>query len=187
MPLAPKKSARLEGTKVGFWGSMFGGSNPTLNQGINKAGQVSGYGTSVGEGLTTSAGNFFKGILGGDPAQTAKLLSPQIQAAQERGQQAKQTASQFGNRSGGTNARAQTIDDQTRSGITSMIANLTSAAATSAADLGKNLIDTGITALNQQVQFSQQQMENWGNSLFGLGMTKAVGAGMNFLTGGAGG
>jgi len=154
---------------------MFGGSNPTLNQGINKAGQISGFGTSKGEGLLTSSGNFFQSLLGGDPAATAKLLAPQIRTAQNQAQQAKNTAAQFGTRSGGTNARAQTIDDTTRANITSMISKLTGDAATQAATMGQNLIDTGMKALNDQVQFSQAQMENWANSIFGQGMSSAAG------------
>jgi len=168
---------------MGFFGSIFGGSNPTLNQGINKSGQIAGFGQTQGEGLLTSAGNFFQGLLGGNPAQTAKLLAPQIKAAQDQSQQAKQTMAQFGNRSGGTNARAQTIDDQTRAGITNMISQLTSSAAGAAANMGQGLLDTGIQALNQQVQFSQQQMQNWNNSIFGKGIGAAAGLAESFAMG----
>jgi hypothetical protein len=152
---------------MGFWGSMFGGSNPTLNAGINQAGQVSGFGTTKGEGLTTAAGNFFTGLLSGNPAQTAKLLAPQIKTQQAQAQQAKQTTAQFHNRSGGTNARNQTIDDTTRANIGDMISKMTGDAATQSASLGKSLIDTGMEALNQRVNFSQGQMQNWANSIFG--------------------
>lgn len=161
---------------MSFWSSIFGGSNPTINQGINQAGQIAGFGQSQGEGLLTSAGNFFQGLMGGNPAQTAKLLAPQIQANQQQAQQQKQTMAQFGNRSGGTNAAAQTIDDQTRANISNMISNLTGQAAGSAAQMGQGLLNTGISALNQQVQFSQQQMENWANSIFGQSLS--TGAGM---------
>jgi hypothetical protein len=159
---------------MSFWGSMFGGSNPTLNSGINQAGQVSGFGTSKGEGLLTSAGNFFQTLMGGDPAATARLLAPQIQANQQQAQQAKQTAAQFTTRSGGTNAAAQTIDDKTRANITNMISNLTGQAAGAATSLGQGLLDTGIQALNQQVNFSQGQMQNWANSIFGNAMRSAL-------------
>jgi len=156
---------------------MFGGSNPTLNQGINQSGQIAGYGQSQGEGLTTSAGNFFQGLLGGNPAQTAKLLAPQIQAQQQQAQQQKQQNAQFGNRSGGTNASNQTIDDTTRANISTMVSKLTGAAATNAANMGQSLLSTGISALNNQVQFSQQQMQNWQNSIFGQGISGAAGFG----------
>jgi len=157
---------------MSFWGSMFGGSNPTLNQGINQAGQIAGYGQAQGEGLTTQAGNFFSGLLSGNPAQQAKLLAPEIQANQQQAQQQKQANAQFGNRSGGTNASGQTIDDKTRANISSMISNLTGQAAGAASSLGQGLLNTGIQALNQQVQFSQAQMQNWQDSILGSGLQK---------------
>jgi hypothetical protein len=166
---------------MSFWSSMFGGSNPTLNSGINQAGQVAGFGTSQGEGLLSSAGNFFQTLLGGNPAQTAKLLAPQIQANSQQAQQAKQTMAQFGSRSGGTNASAQTIDDKTRANISNMVSNLTGQAASGAASTGSNLLNTGIEALNQQVSFSQDQMQNWANSIFGQAMSSGAGMGMGAI------
>lgn len=170
---------------MGFWGSMFGGANPTLNQGINQAGQIAGFGTTKGEGLLTGAGNFFQTLMGGSPAQTAKMLAPQIQSAQQGAQQQKQQMAQFGTRSGGVNAAAQTIDDKTRANITNMISELTGKAAGAAAGIGQGLLDTGISALNQQVQFSQAQMQNWSDSIMGQGMAAAIGgaekAGMSFI------
>ncbi len=168
---------------MSFWGSMFGGSNPTLNSGINQAGQVAGYGTSVGQGLTTSAGNFFQGLLGGNPAQTAKLLAPQIQTQQQQAQQAKQTAAQFGTRTGGTNAANQSIDDKTRSNISSMISSLTGQAAGAASSLGTNLLKTGMDALSNQVDFSQTQMQNWSDSILGRGLTTGASAAETFALG----
>jgi hypothetical protein len=169
---------------MSFWSSILGGSNPTLNSGINQAGQMAGYGTSVGQGLTTSAGNFFQGLLGGNPAQTAKLLAPQIQTQQQQAQQQKQVNAQFGNRSGGTNASNQTIDDKTRSNISDMISKLTGQAASSAASLGTTLLDTGMQALNQKFQFSQAQMDNWSNSILGRGLTTGASAAETFALGG---
>ena len=168
---------------MSFWGSVFGGSNPTLNSGINQAGQMAGYGTSVGQGLTTSAGNFFQGLLGGNPAQTAKLLAPQIQQNQQQAQQQKQVNAQFGNRSGGTNASNQTIDDKARSNISDMISKLTGQAAGAASSLGTTLLDTGMKALNQQFQFSQAQMDNWSNSILGRGLTTGASAAETFALG----
>jgi hypothetical protein len=170
---------------MSFWSGVFGGSNPTLNQGINQSGQVAGFGTTKGEGLTTSAGNFFTGLLSGNPAQTAKLLAPQIKGIQDRTQQAKQTAAQFHNRSGGTNAKMQTADDTARAKVSDMVTDLTGKAATASADLGKSLIDQGMDALSKQVNFSQQQMDNWSNSIFGKGMTEAAAYGETAALGAA--
>jgi hypothetical protein len=160
---------------MGFFSSIFGGSNPTLNSGIGQAGQAAGYGISSGQGLTSSAGNFYQGLLGGNPAQTAKLLAPQIQANQQQAQQKKQQNAQFGNRSGGTNASNQTTDDTARANTSNMIASLTGQAASGAASLGSNLLDTGLNALNMQVGFSQLQMQNWQNSILGQGIGTAAG------------
>lgn len=161
---------------MSFFSSLFGGSNPTLSGGIKQSGQIAGFGQSQGEGLTTQAGNFFSSLLGGNPAQTAKMLAPQIQAQQQQAQQQKQQNAQFGNRSGGTNAAGQTIDDKTRANISNMISTLTGQAATGAQQMGQNLLDTGIAALGQQVGFSQQQMQNWSDSILGKGVTTGVSA-----------
>lgn len=169
---------------MGFMSSLFGGQNPTLNAGIKQAGQTSQWADTTGKGLTTAAGNLYSGLLGGDPKAMSKLLAPQIGTMQKEGQQQKQTMSQFGNRSGGTNAAAQNIDDKTRAAVGTMISNLTAQGAAGAAGMGQSLVDTGLTALGQQTQMSQQQMENWSNSLLGAGITKGVGAAMSFLPGG---
>jgi hypothetical protein len=161
---------------MGFFSSLFGGSNPTLNAGVNQAGQTSTFANTKGQGLTSQAGDFYSSLLSGDPKAQAKLLAPQIGTMQKQGQQAKQTASQFGNRSGGTNAAMQSIDDKTRANVSSMISDLTSKGAAGAASMGQNLIDTGLTALGQQTQMSQQQMENWASSLFGQGIAGGLGA-----------
>jgi hypothetical protein len=159
---------------MSFFGSLFGGSNPTIGAGMKQAGQTSQWASAKGQGLTGQAGDFYSGLLSGDPKAMSKLLAPQIATQQQQGQQAKQTASQFGNRSGGTNAAMQTIDDKTRANLGSMISSLTASGAAGAADIGKSLIDTGLTSLGMQVNMSQQQMENWSNSILGKGVTQAA-------------
>jgi hypothetical protein len=165
---------------VGFWGSLFGGSNPTLSSGIKQAGDTSTWATGKGKELTNQGANWLTGILSGDTAKTAKLLAPQIKGIQDRAQQQKSTMAQFGNRSGGTNARSQTIDDTSRAGINQMISTLTGNAMSGALQAGQSLVDTGMQALNQQVQFSQDQMENWANSILGKGITSAISAGESY-------
>jgi hypothetical protein len=171
---------------MGFFGSLFGGSNPTLNQGLKQAGQTSTWANAKGQGLTGQAGDFYSALLSGDPKAMSKIMAPQIGTMQKQGQQQKQKMAQFGTRSGGTTAYGQTIDDQTRANVASMISNLTAQGAAGAAGMGQSLIDTGLNALKQQTDLSAQQMENWSNSLFGLGLTKAVGAATSFLPGGGG-
>jgi hypothetical protein len=172
---------------MGFWGSFFGGSNPALNKAINKSGQMSDFATGKGQNLLSGASDWLSGLMSGDTAKTAKLLAPQIAGQQKQAQQAKQTASQFGNRSGGTNARAQTIDDTTRGNIGNMIAQLTSSAVQGAGSMGQSLFDTGANLMNMQVGFSQQQMDNWNNSILGKGMTTGISAAETYALSGMGG
>ncbi len=160
---------------MGFWGSMFGGSNPTLNSGIKESGQVAGFENSQGQGLQALSSDWLKGLLGGNTAMTTKLLAPQIATAQKQGQQAKKTMSQFGTRSGGVTSQGQTIDDKTRAGINDMVSSLTSGALQQAGAQGTSMVDAGLKALGMQVDFSQQQMENWSNSIFGQGLGTAAG------------
>jgi hypothetical protein len=161
---------------MGFWSGVFGGSNPTLNQGVQQAGQTSSFATGFGKNLTTQAGNFYSDLMSGDPAKVAKLLAPQIKGQQDQAQQARQTGAQFGTRSGGTTAKGQTLGDTTRANIGTMVADLTGKAASGAQQMGQSLLDTGIQSLNQQVQFSQQQMQNWQDSILGTGMSAGIGA-----------
>lgn len=161
-----------------FLSSIFGGSNPTLNSAIPQFGAISGYGVNQGEGDINAASGFWNSILSGDPAKIGQVLGPQIQAIEGQGQQQKQTLGQFGNRSGGTNAKAQTIGDTTRSEVNNMVSNLTGSAASNLGSMGQNLLGQGTAALQSQVNASQTQMSNWQNSLFGglaKGVTSALG------------
>jgi len=151
------------------------GINPTLKAGIKQAGQTSTFANTKGQGLTGQAGDFYSTLLGGDPRAMSKLLAPQIGTMQKQGQQQKQTMAQFGTRSGGTTAAGQSIDDSTRANISNMISSLTGTAAGGAQQMGQNLIDTGLKALGQQVDYSQQQLENWSNSVLGQGLAKGAG------------
>lgn len=151
----------------GFLSSLFGGSNPTLNSAIPQFGSISQFGVNKGEGDINAASGFWNSILSGDPAKIGQVLGPQIQAIEGQGQQQKQTLGQFGNRSGGNNAKAQTIGDTTRSEVNNMVSNLTGSAASNLGSMGQNLLGQGTAALGQQVQASQLQMQNWQNSILG--------------------
>lgn len=157
----------------GFLSSIFGGSNPTINSAIPQFGAISGFGVNKGEGDINAASGFWNSILSGDPSKISQVLGPQIQAIEGQGQQQKQTLGQFGNRSGGTNAKAQTIGDTTRSEVNNMVSNLTGSAASNLGSMGENLLGQGTAALGQQVSTSQMQMKNWQDSLFG-GLAKGA-------------
>jgi len=58
------------------------------------------------KGLSSSA-DYFKALMSGDPAKMSQVLAPQISVIQNQNAQRLNTASQFGNRSGGTNAAMQ--------------------------------------------------------------------------------
>lgn len=170
---------------MGFFSSLFGGQNKTLDQAIPQAGQASKFATGTGEGLISKSAGWLNNLLSGDPAAATKLLAPQISAAQQQTQQGKQALAQFGTRSGGTAAASAGADAATRGNITNMIASLTGSAIGQGMQAGKGLLDSGIDYLGKQVDFSQQQMENWSNSILGQATAEGVGALMKGATGGA--
>jgi hypothetical protein len=158
-----------------FWGSLFGGANSTLNSGIGQLGQQSGFATSLGEQNLSQASNFTSALLSGNQSKIGQLLAPQFAAIQGQKQQALNTTAQFGNRSGGNNAANQNAGDQARTQQNQLVAGLTSSALGTSANLGSSLFSQGAAIKGQQIDASQQQMENWSNSILGLGVTKAAG------------
>lgn len=166
---------------MSFLGGLFTGSDPTLDGTINNAGNISGFGTAVGEGDITNASDFDNTLLAGNPAKTASLLAPQIGAITGQGDQAKKTIAQFGNRSGGENSKAQTIDDSTRSNIDNMISQLTGNAANNVGNLGTSTLGIGLNANQQQAAEEEQKLKNQQNSLLGNAITGALDYGESFL------
>lgn len=167
-----------------FLSSIFAGSNPTLGGDINQAGQISGFGTSVGEGDISNASGFYNDLLSGNQATEAKLLAPQISNIAKQAQQKTQTNAEFGNRSGGTNASNQNTMDTARSGVNDMISNLTSGAASGLASLGTSALNTGLNANQVQANESQQQLENFQNSILGKGISDVAATGLDALEAG---
>jgi len=169
---------------MGFFGSLFTGSNPTLSGDIANAGQIRDYGTNLGERDLSQGSDFWSGILSGNPDAIAKLLGPQMSEIQKQGQQALQTGAQFHNRSGGTNAATQQNMDSQRAEIERMISALTGAAGGEVTKIGEFGLNTALGANSLQAQEAQQQMENQQNSIFGGilgGLGNTVGS---FLSGG---
>lgn len=162
---------------MSFAGALFGGSNPTLNSQIGTLGSIAGSSTKEGQTDTSDASKFFQSILAGDD----KSLAPQIGSIKKQGQQKLQTLSQFGNRSGGTNATANSVGDTTTASINDLIQSLTGSAASNLGSLGTSLTNTGLSAYSQQAGVSQQQMQNWKNSILGQGITGAINYGESFL------
>jgi hypothetical protein len=152
---------------MSFWGSLFGGSNPTLNRDINQFGQIGSFATGQGESNLSQASNFMSSILSGDQSKIGKVLGPEISSVKGQGQQAKMQTAQFGTRGGGSNAAMQAADDKSRAAVNSMISSLVGGSASGLASTGSSLLGTGISAYGQQLAASQQQMQNWSKSIFG--------------------
>ena len=169
---------------MSFWGSLFGGSNPTLNKDMAQFGQIGGFATGLGESDTSQASNFYSSLLSGDQSKQAKVLGPEINAIKSRGQQEKNQAAQFGNRSGGTNAQMQMIGDQGNAQINDMISKLLGSSAGALGSMGGSLLGQGQSALSAQLGASQQQMENWSNSILGMGVTQGAGFAEKMALGG---
>jgi hypothetical protein len=160
---------------MSFWGSIFGGSNPTLDKNIAQAGQTSGWATGQGESDVSAGTGFMKSILSGDSSKQMQALSPEISAARTTASQDNKKNAEFGTRSGGTAASSAATDDKTHSEITNLLGSLTGSAASGLTSEGSNLMNQGMEAAGQQVQFSQQQMQNWGHSILGQFTHQATG------------
>ena len=152
---------------MSFFGGLFTGSNPTLNTDISQSGQISDYGTTLGEGDLSQASNFYSDLLSGDPSKIGQILGPQLSNIQQQGQQQLNTNAQFGNRSGGTNASNQTNMDSQRQQVEQMIAQLTGSAASGLTGIGENALSTGLSANQIQEGESQQRLKNQDDSILG--------------------
>lgn len=130
---------------------------------------LASFATSQGEANILASDNFWRSILSGDPTQISKVLGPEMTAINRQGQQKKKTASEFGNRGGGTNAGMQMTDDTTRSSIDSLIADLTGKSAGALGASGSSLLNTGLSAHGQAFDMSKvihdQQLAKW-NDMF---------------------
>ena len=162
---------------MGFFGSLFGGQNSTLSGDIANAGNTMNFGSALGQSDLQLGSDFYKTLLNGSPEAIGKLLGPQISNIQKQGQQQLNTGAEFGNRSGGTNAAGQQNMDTQRADVESMISQLTGQAAGAVTGIGENALNTSLQANELQAKESQQQMENWSNSIFGMGITEAAAAG----------
>ena len=168
----------------GFASSLFGGSNSTLSGDMASTGNIGNFSSAMGQGNITNSSNFFNSLLSGNSKDQAKVLAPQIKTMQDQGQQQLNTTSQFGNRSGGTNASNQKNMDTTRGNISSSISSLTGGAANSLMSSGQSLLGTSLNASQQQANMSETQMDNWKSSILGSGISQASSAA---ITGGVGG
>lgn len=166
-----------------FLSGIFTGSNPTLGGDIGNAGNIMGFGTSVGEGDIGAASGFYNTLLGGNQAQEAQLLAPEISNIAGQANQKTQTNAEFGNRSGGTNASNQNTMDTARANVNNMVSQLTGSAASGLAGIGENALNTGLNANQVQSNESQEQLQNQQNSLLGGIISKGVSGGLGLVPG----
>jgi hypothetical protein len=159
----------------GFLASIFGGQSKNLNGLIDQYGQIGQSQTGQGQKNENQAGSFWSSILSGDSSKVSQALSPEISAAKKSAQEQTKTNAEFGGRSGGTAASTAATNDKVHSDITNLIGSLTNSSASSLASLGSNQVGTGLGALGQQEQADARRMENWSNSILGLGLTKGAG------------
>ena len=86
----------------GFWSSLFGGANSSLDSLIPKYQKIGDTQTNIGSGYENQAGKFWGDILSGNASKQAGALAPEISAAKTRTSQDQKTATMIGGRSGGS-------------------------------------------------------------------------------------
>jgi len=165
----------------GFWSSLFGGSNDSLNKDLSSTGQTGDFASGLGQSSTGKGLKWFSDIMSGDQSKITKALAPEFAAIQGQTQQQKNTTAQFGNRSGGNNAAMQRLGDRARAAQTDLVGKLQSGAANTLTSAGMGLINTGLNANMENAELSQQQMSNWQNSLFGGALRGGMQIGLGFL------
>lgn len=113
------------------WANPFG--QKTAQQGVNDL---------------NKAGDFYSSILGGDRAKIGQVLSPEISNIQGQVSQHNKTLSEFGNRSGGTNAGVQAGETAGMTEIQGLINSLLPASASGLTQVGSTLGGLGLSAVN---------------------------------------
>lgn len=171
---------------MGWLGSLFTGSNSTLDHGLDTMGNNASFLTNTGTSDVAASSNFMKTLLSGDSAKQNQLLAPEISAIGQRSQQQKQQLGEFGNRTGGLTASMNKSTDDVHSQINDLVAGLVGGAARSLGSAGAGLIGEGMGAMQAQVGMSQQRMKNGADSLFGSFVGDAAGSGSDFLNAGVG-
>jgi len=164
-----------------FLSGIFGGSNPTLDKNINQFGQDASNAGNVGAGDVTAASKEYQDILSGDPTKSAEAIAPETKAAQDQAGQAKKSAAEFGNRSGGTTATMAGLDEGTRANLIQLLGGLKMGAASGAASLGTSEQGLSLQGKEAQDQAAQEKLQNEMNSILGKGIGGAVDYAESFL------
>jgi hypothetical protein len=104
------------------------------------------FGTSKGMGAVSTGSKFFEDILSGDPTKMAAAIAPETKVIQERAEQRKKQAAEFGTRSGGTAATQANIDTDKIAAIQDLVNKLRPGAAQNLENVGLNLLSEGGSA-----------------------------------------
>lgn len=102
---------------------------------------------TAGQGGLDSAMKYFQSLLSGDRSTIEGAIAPQVSALTGQAQQQKETESQFGNRSGGTNAANQMTTERISGEISNLINSLIPGAAQELGALGTTREGIGLQAL----------------------------------------
>jgi len=178
---------------LGFMSALFGGKDENLNTLIGQYGQLGGALTGQGQSNVNKASDFYSSILSGDASKQSQALAPEISAAKTRNSETQKSNAEMGTRSGGTAATNAASSDKTHSDITNLIGSLTGKSADALGSLGTSELSQGLGALGQEQGATAERMQNWSNSILGMGLAKGAGFGEGLglssiagLAGGAG-
>lgn len=174
-----------------FFGIGEGPSSSEYNQ-YGAVGNIGNFATSTGESDISTASDFWRSIISGDPNQLSRVLGPEYSNISKRGQQELKTLSEFGTRSGGTAAQQQQIGETERAESTALEGGVLETAADRLGSMGTGLLSTGLSA--HEAAFSeantiQQQKQAKLNDIFKsiMSVAAAIPTGGFSLAGFAGG
>ena len=129
------------GNQLSSWGDLSSLTNATSAAG--------GKGVAAGQQGLGQAQSYFSSLLSNEPGKVAQAVSPQVSAITGQAQQTRQTASEFGNRSGGTNAIQAAQPAQESAQVTNLINTLIPQAATNEANVASSQGNLGATLYGQ--------------------------------------
>lgn len=171
---------------MGFWSGLFGGKSEGLNQAINQFSGYSGFASGLGESNLRQGSKFWSDILSKNSGRIAQAIEPEISAQQKQVQQGEKTAAEFHNRGGGVNSSVQSALGEARGNITDLVGKLQTGAASSLTSSGSDLLSKAMESSGETAALSEQQLENWRNSILGGAITGGVAIGLGAAGKGAG-
>lgn len=138
--------SRME-CKEGIFGIGGSGAKTTRQQELSSWGSlqnIGGFATPFGENQIkqggqnlSNASDFWNSLLSGDKTKIGQTLAPEIGTIEGQTQQQLDTLSQFGNRSGGTNATLNALQTNKQAQIQGLIDTLIPQAASQVAQIGQ--------------------------------------------------